>query len=168
MNASDAGVEVGLAFGSNLGDKVRTIRMAAALLVKEEIVSDLRMSSLYRTAPWGHVQDQDWFVNGCALGRTHLSPADLLCRCKSLERRLGRTETVRWGPRVIDIDLLFYGDLSLRTPGLTLPHKDMMRRSFVLTPLAELCPSREIDGVSILAAAQKIGTNDIQRLNEVA
>ena len=157
-------VKLGLGFGSNIGDKVGHIRAAVAAIVREEIAVDLRCSSFYRTAPWGDVQDQDWFVNGCAVGMTTLSPADLLVRCKGLERRLGRTETVRWGPRVIDIDLLFYGNLALESPGLTLPHKELMRRAFVLTPLAEVAPDLIIGGTSVHAAAEALGNQGVEKL----
>ena len=126
------GIALGIGLGSNIGDKAGHVSAACAALTGEAVVQDLVVSSLYRTAPWGHVQDQDWFVNACAIGTTVLPPAEILVRFKSIERRLGRRETTRWGPRVIDIDLLFYGDLTLRSPGLTIPHREILRRAFVL------------------------------------
>ena len=97
------------------------------------------VSRFYRTAPWGKI-DQDWFVNACALGRTRLEPEALLERIKALEVELGRAPAERWGPRVIDIDLIAYGDVTLKTERLTLPHPELFNRAFVLVPLAEIAP----------------------------
>ncbi|MDX7953761.1 2-amino-4-hydroxy-6-hydroxymethyldihydropteridine diphosphokinase [Lichenihabitans sp. Uapishka_5] len=152
-----AGVEVGFSLGSNLGDKAGVIGRALDTLVATGAVAELTVSRLYRTAPWGHVTDQDWFLNACAVGRTTLSPEALLEACKATERQLGRRDTVRWGPRVIDVDILYYGDLSLDTPGLTLPHRDMLNRAFVLVPLAEIQPERRIGPTTAALAAAAIG-----------
>lgn len=159
--------EVGLSFGSNIGDKAGHIREAVARLEQEGVVTGLTLSTLYRTAPWGHVKDQDWFVNACAFGTTTLPPADLLARCKDIERRIGRTATIRWGPRVIDIDLLYYDDLALDSPGLTLPHKDMTRRAFVMLPLAEIRPGRSIGGATVAEVAATLDRNGIAPLDQV-
>lgn len=158
--------EVGLSFGSNLGDKAGHIRDAAASLEREGIVTNLTLSTLYRTAPWEHVTDQDWFVNACAYGTTVLQPTELLARCKDIERRIGRTETIRWGPRVIDIDLLYFGDLALDSPGLMLPHKDMTRRAFVMLPLAEIRPARTIDNSTVAEVAATLDRSGIAPLDE--
>ena len=158
-------VEIGIGLGSNIGDKVATVRRAVLALEQQGIVEHLALSAMYRTAPYGHVTDQDWFVNACAVATTTLSPADLLVRFKLIERRLGRKETVRWGPRVIDIDLLYYGDLSLDTPGLTVPHKDLLRRAFVLVPLAELRPDLVISGVAVKDAAAAVDRTGVDLLD---
>jgi 2-amino-4-hydroxy-6-hydroxymethyldihydropteridine diphosphokinase len=157
-------VEVGFSLGSNIGDKAGTIRRALALLADTGAVNDLAVSSLYRTAPWGHVQDQDWFVNACAAGTTALAPDALLAACKTIEAQLGRTATVRWGPRVIDIDILYYGDLALDTPHLTLPHREVLRRAFVLVPLAEIRPYRRIGDVTVANAVELIDRHDVTKL----
>ena len=100
------------------------------------------VSRLYRTAPWGKT-DQDWFVNACALAWTTLAPEALLDRVKALEVELGRKPGERWGPRVIDIDIIAYDDVALYTTGrLTLPHPELFNRAFVLVPLAEIAPER--------------------------
>ncbi len=114
------------------------------------------VSRFYRTAPWGKT-DQDWFVNACALGRTSLSPEALLERVKTLEVELGREPTERWGPRVIDIDLIAYDDVSLKTEQLTLPHPELFNRAFVLVPLAEIAPDLMIAGVRVGDAAARLG-----------
>ena len=154
--------EIGIGLGSNIGDKAANIRRAVGTLEAEGIVSGIRTSALYRSDPWGTVTEQDWFVNACAVGVTILSPADLLVRFKTIERRLGRTDTVRWGPRVIDIDLLFYSELALDSPGLTLPHKELMRRAFVLVPLAEIDPERRLGGMTVADAAAAIDRTGIE------
>lgn len=150
---------IGLGLGSNIGDKADHVRRAAVLLREQAVVPDLVLSTLYSTAPWGGV-DQDWFVNACAIGHTALEPTALLEAVKALEIAIGRTSTVRWGPRVIDIDILYFGDLALDTPDLVLPHREIMRRPFVLIPLAELAPGLVLGGrtVADLAAASADGT----------
>ena len=148
-------VEVGLGLGGNVGDPVRSIHAAIAALQARGVVAISAVSSLYRTAPWGGVPQPD-YANACAVGTTRLEPLDLLDAVKRLERDLGRVETVRWGPRVIDIDILFYGEASLADERLVLPHKELMRRAFVLTPLAEIAPDRRIGGVRIADAARAL------------
>lgn len=148
------GVAVGFQFGSNVGDKADNVLRAARLLAAAGIARDLRVSRLYRTPPWGGVP-QDWFVNACAVGSTTLPAPDLLRRVKAVEVALGRVETMRWGPRVIDIDILYRGDDVVDTPELTLPHRDVLNRGFVLVPLAELVPDRVIRGVRVAEAAAR-------------
>lgn len=94
-------------------------------------------SSFYETAPWG-VEDQPSFINVCAIGESSLEPLELLDVIQSVEQKLGRVKTVRWGPRLIDIDILFLGSLEISSEQLTIPHKHMLERSFVLVPLLEL------------------------------
>jgi 2-amino-4-hydroxy-6-hydroxymethyldihydropteridine diphosphokinase len=97
------------------------------------------MSSLYRTAPVG-VTDQPDFLNLAVQAETVLEPHELLTLVKRVERDIGRRPTFRWGPRVVDIDILLYGDRVLETPELTIPHPQMSNRAFVLVPLAEIAP----------------------------
>ena len=157
--------EVGLGLGSNVGDSAGHIRRAAALLVSTGIVDGAVLSSLYRTPPWGPVE-QGWFVNACLWGRTALAPAELLARVKALEVEIGRIETVRWGPRVIDIDILCYGDIELESPDLVLPHREIMNRSFVLEPLAEIRPDLTIRGHTLADLIARLGDPGIVRLEE--
>ena len=159
-------VEIGLSLGSNLGDKAETLRRALALLQDGGVATRLDVSAFYRTAPWGHVTEQDWFLNLCAAGLTTLAPNDLLAACKTIEHQLGRTSTERWGPRVIDIDILYYGDLALDTPGLTLPHREILNRAFVLVPLAEIRPGRHIGDVTVAEAAAAIGSEGVTRVTD--
>jgi 2-amino-4-hydroxy-6-hydroxymethyldihydropteridine diphosphokinase len=157
-------LEVGFSLGSNIGEKAEMIRRAVYMLQDTGAITGITISSLYRTAPWGHVVEQDWFVNACGFGYTKLPPVELLRRCKDIETRLGRSETVRWGPRVIDIDLLYYGDLELDTPSLTIPHREILNRAFVLIPLAEIRPDRKIGDLSVAEAAAAIDGDGIERI----
>ena len=145
-----------LALGGNVGDKVLSLRRALRAIAAEPEIELIAVSRFYRTAPWGKT-DQDWFVNACALGRTTLKPEALLERMKALEVELGREPTERWGPRVIDIDLIAYDDVALKTDRLTLPHPELFNRAFVLAPLAEIAPDLVIAGVRVGDAAARLG-----------
>lgn len=128
-----------IGFGSNQGDSVAVCRGAIQSLSDHPAIRVDRVSSLYRTAPVG-LADQGWFVNGVLQGSTALPPAELMHALLAVERAFGRRRTVRWGPRTLDLDLLAYGDLVLRSPELTVPHARMHERRFVLVPLAEIHP----------------------------
>jgi len=154
-------IEIGLGLGSNIGDKPANIRRALDLLATRKAVDIIAVSSIYRTAPWGYLE-QDVFANACALARTHLSPAALLAEAKAIEAEMGREKAIRWGPRLIDIDILFYGDLPLSEPDLILPHKELFNRAFVLVPLAEVAPGLTIAGRSVAEAARQQGDDTIQ------
>jgi dihydropteroate synthase len=151
----DGQARVVLALGSNVGDKTASLRRALRAIAAEPNIELTAVSRLYRTAPWGKT-DQDWFVNACALGRTSLKSEALLERVKKLEVELGREPTERWGPRVIDIDLIAYDEVTLKTERLTLPHPELFNRAFVLVPLAELAPDLVIAGVRVGDAAARL------------
>lgn len=145
-------IEIGLGFGSNVGDKVQNLNRAMARVFRDPDIGFVAASSIWRSAPWGFT-DQDWFANACAVGRTALSPEAALAFTQGVEDELGRNKTFRWGPREIDIDILYLGDQTVTTDRLVVPHKEMFRRAFVLAPLAEIRPKLSLDGVSIDAAA---------------
>jgi dihydropteroate synthase len=151
----DGRASVVFALGGNVGDKAGTLRRTLRALGSGSGIELTAVSRLYRTAPWGKT-DQDWFVNACALARTDLAPAALLDRVKALEVELGREPGERWGPRVIDIDIIDYDDIALRAPRLTLPHPEVFNRAFVLVPLAEIAPERVIGGRCIGGAAANL------------
>lgn len=127
-----------IGIGANLGEAAATVRRAITELAGLGTV--VRASSLYRTKPWG-VEDQPDFINAAALLETSLAPRELLRALQAVERALGRTPTFRWGPRVVDLDLLAYDDLVVAEPDLALPHPRLHERAFVLAPLAEIDPS---------------------------
>lgn len=149
---SAAPVEIGLGLGSNIGDRPANIRRALELLEARHVLTVTAVSSIYRTLPWGYLE-QDVFANACALATTRLHPSRLLAEIKEIEAEMGRKETIRWGPRLIDIDILFYGPHALETPELVLPHKELFNRAFVLVPLAEIAPDLCLDGRSVKDAA---------------
>src|ERR1700727_2487871 len=148
----DGKARIVLALGSNVGDQVQSLRRALRAIASEPGIELNRVSRLYRTAPWGKT-DQDWFVNACVLGLPDLQPEALLERVKRLDVELGRESTERWGPRIIDIDLIAYDDVTLKTGRLTLPHPELFNRAFVLVPLAEIGPDLVIAGVRVGDAA---------------
>ena len=132
-------VYIGL--GSNLGRKKANIRRAVKLLNKKRDIKILKVSSSYETEPVGYVK-QDWFVNACLKAETNLSPRQLLNTLKDIEKKLKRKKRfIRWGPRTIDLDILLYDNLRLKTKDLVIPHPEMHKRAFVLIPLIELEPN---------------------------
>jgi len=126
-----------LALGTNLGDRPGNLRSAVQALPPDVIV--LAESKIYETPPWGYA-DQPAFLNMAIKAETSLEPGALLKHLKNLETRLGRQQTFRYGPRQIDIDILFYDDLVLNSPALVIPHPHLHERAFVLVPLADLAP----------------------------
>jgi 2-amino-4-hydroxy-6-hydroxymethyldihydropteridine diphosphokinase len=126
-----------LALGANLGDRLANLSAAAAALSPQLKV--LQTSPVYQTAPWGYL-DQPDFLNQALQAETMLSPQDLLQFLKQLETELGRRPGIRYGPRLIDLDILFYDDLVLKTDTLTIPHARLAERAFVLAPLAAIAP----------------------------
>ena len=127
--------DVYLGLGSNMGDKAAHMREAARRL--ESLGGIEALSSLYRTEPVGY-EDQDWFLNAAVHLRTRLSPRAVLERILAMEREMGRIRTIKNGPRIIDIDLLLWGEAVIDEPGLTVPHPRIQDRLFVLAPLAEI------------------------------
>jgi 2-amino-4-hydroxy-6-hydroxymethyldihydropteridine diphosphokinase len=126
-----------LALGSNLGD--RHANLSAVVERLHERVAIMALSSLYETEP-AYVTDQPRFLNAVLRGRTTLAASALLAFVKRIERELGRVTGQRYGPRVVDVDLLLYGEQTIDTPALTIPHPRMAERPFVLAPLAEIAP----------------------------
>lgn len=137
-----------IGLGSNMGDKAANIARAVALLTEPGDIRLVAASRLYRTAPWG-VEDQDWFVNAAIAVATDLPPHALLARCLGVEEAMKRIRHERWGPRIIDVDVLAYRACVIETPDLTLPHPRIAERAFVLVPLADIAPDAEIAGHTV-------------------
>ncbi|HEX9018506.1 MAG TPA: dihydropteroate synthase [Anaerolineaceae bacterium] len=135
---SDTPVTVYLSLGTNLGMRAAHLRAALASLPPE--VRVLRVSPVYETEPWGF-SDQPAFLNQVVEAETRLAPLDLLAFLKSLETSLGRQLTFRYGPRVIDLDIIFYDEQVVEVEGLAIPHPRLAERAFVLVPLADLVPN---------------------------
>jgi 2-amino-4-hydroxy-6-hydroxymethyldihydropteridine diphosphokinase len=126
-----------IAIGTNIGDRLANLRAALRSLPPDvEVVTPSRV---FETPPWGFT-DQPAFLNMAVHARTDVSPIELLARLKQLEVELGREPGFRWGPRLIDLDILFYDDLVLDSPPLVIPHKRLHERAFVLVPLADIAP----------------------------
>lgn len=159
-------MQIGLGLGSNIGDAPANIARALALIEQRGLARLSAISRVYRTAPWGKLDQAD-FANACALGLTQLSPRDLLAGLKAIEADMGREAGERWGPRLIDVDILFYGDAQLDEPGLVIPHPRLFERAFVLVPLAEIAPDRVIAGRRVRDALAEVSTDGIERLPEL-
>ena len=126
-----------IGIGSNLGDKLQNYEKAISEIVKIDRHRFLAKSSLFKTQPMGYTA-QDWFVNGVIKIETDLEPHELLQALKTIESQLGRAKTFRWGPRTIDLDILFFDDIEIQTEELQIPHPSIQDRGFVLIPLAEI------------------------------
>jgi len=149
-----------IGLGSNVGDKASNIEAAIALLTEKDDIRLVRASRLYRSAPWGKL-DQDWFVNACISVATALGPHDLLHRCLSVENEMKRVRMERWGPRIIDVDVLDYRGVTLADTDLVLPHPRITERAFVLVPLEEIAPGLEIAGHPLDHWLARLDTSDV-------
>ncbi len=158
-------VVAGLGFGANLGDARAAIARAVREIERRGVGRRVALSSLWRTPPWG-LTDQPEFLNACALVETQFAPHELLTALKTIERDLGRVDSERWGPRAIDIDILFYGDATIDDPDLVVPHRELRNRAFVLAPLAEIAAARKIGGVSVAAALEHVDLAGLTILEE--
>jgi len=127
-----------LSLGSNLGDREKNLRTAIAALADSK-VRVTRISSLYETEPVD-LREQPWFLNCAVQGETESPPLDLLRALRGIESHMGSKKLVPKGPRLIDLDILLYGDKTIETPELQVPHPRMLVRKFVLEPLAEIAP----------------------------
>ncbi|WP_178020485.1 2-amino-4-hydroxy-6-hydroxymethyldihydropteridine diphosphokinase [uncultured Paenibacillus sp.] len=138
--------EAYIALGANLGDREATLMQAITALQEHPAIEVLRCSGLYETDPVGYL-DQPCFVNMALALRTSLDPEALLAVMLDIELRLGRERTIRFGPRTVDLDLLWADGKVMNTPLLTLPHPRMMERAFVLVPLSDIVPEGEPFGL---------------------
>ncbi|MCE5314580.1 MAG: 2-amino-4-hydroxy-6-hydroxymethyldihydropteridine diphosphokinase [Armatimonadota bacterium] len=155
-----------LSLGANIGDKAANLREAIELIDANEAGSVSQISSFYETSPVGLV-DQPDFVNAAIRIETTLDPFALLALCNRIEQKLGRERTIRWGPRVIDIDILLYEGVNISEERLTIPHPRMMERGFVLVPLAEIAPDLTLPGgLTASEAASRIDATGVTNLKQ--
>lgn len=131
-------INVYIGFGSNRGGRKKNILKALALLESNNL-KILKISSFYETAPYGF-KNQKKFLNGVVKLKTGLPPEKLLGLCKKIEKEVGRVPSRRWGPREIDLDIIFYGKKIFKSKKLSIPHADLHNRKFVLQPLKEIAP----------------------------
>jgi 2-amino-4-hydroxy-6-hydroxymethyldihydropteridine diphosphokinase len=130
-------IQIYLVLGSNLGDRLAHLKQAIGSLSSK--INDMVVSPVYETTPWG-VKEQPMFLNLCIGGFTRLSPKELLKFIKIVEQKLQRIEQFKWGPREIDIDILFYGHRVIHQTDLVIPHQHLADRAFALVPLADIAP----------------------------
>ena len=152
-----------LGLGGNLGDRREMMRSAVAEI--RGVIDDVRVSSLYESAAWG-VTDQPAFLNAVVRGRTSLPPLELLDATQAIENDLGRVREQRWGPRLIDIDILLYGSEVIDEPRLKVPHPYMTQRGFVLRPLADLAAGLTLpDGSLVGELLTTVDQNGLRRID---
>jgi 2-amino-4-hydroxy-6-hydroxymethyldihydropteridine diphosphokinase len=129
-----------ISIGSNMGDRQANCKNAIGRL-KDKGIFVGKVSSMYETKPWG-MENQADFINMAAEAETSLSPTELLKALKEIEKEMGRQESIKWGPRIIDLDILFYDDAVIDAEYLHIPHQLLHKRDFVLMPLSEIAPDK--------------------------
>lgn len=156
LKAQDSRLIAYLGLGSNIGDRKANIDRAIELLKAQRDVEIIKASSIHETAPVGY-RDQPDFFNAVVMIETRLKPRELLNAVLSIESLMGRKRTIRWGPRVIDIDILLYDNERLDEDDLHIPHPRMLEREFVMKPLAEIAPDLILpDGRTASEAAREV------------
>ena len=129
-----------IAIGSNMGDPLNNCREGIRLMCDDRDIRLLAQSPYYRTAPIDYT-DQEWFINAAVKIETSLAPLALMHRLQAVQDMMGRVPTVRFGPRTLDLDIIFYQDTILDDPHLTIPHPRMHKRRFVLQPVCDIDPA---------------------------
>jgi 2-amino-4-hydroxy-6-hydroxymethyldihydropteridine diphosphokinase len=157
-----------LGLGSNLGNRAENLSMAIEMISKVKGIEILRISKTYETSPAGYESQPD-FLN-CAIEiETSLSSSDLLKKLLEIETEMGRVRVIKWGPRSIDIDILFYSDNVVDTSELTIPHPEIQNRAFVLAPLNDLAPYlvHPVSKKNIEQLLEEIGSSGIKKVMDL-
>jgi len=158
-----ARVFIGL--GANQGNKEANLKAAVNLLSCTKGFRVIKEAPLYRSSPWGYYE-QDWFVNTVLEAETVFPPRKLLSVLLDIEKKMGRIRDKRWGPRIIDLDLLIYGDMIMHESDLIIPHPYLVERPFVLVPLVDLNPDLHIPGYGrAVELMNKLSGQDLEKLN---
>jgi len=152
-----------LSLGGNIGEPAKAFAAALRMLDADALTKVRKVSSLYRTPPWGKT-DQPDFLNAVAALETSRDPRGFLEFCLESERALKRVRNERWGPRLIDLDVLVFGDREVHEQGLEIPHPRMFDRAFVLVPLAEIAPDLVVGDIAIAEQLKKIDRAGIEKL----
>lgn len=157
-----------LSIGTNLGDREDNIKQALGILEEDERICVCGVSKVYETAAWG-LEDQPSFLNICVDLDVSCDAFELLGICQFVESELKRVRTIRWGPRTIDVDILFFNDSIIEEQNLTVPHPRIQERAFVLVPLMDLDDSLCVQGKSIKLWLEHVGSDGIKeyRINEL-
>jgi len=151
-----------IGLGTNLGDKTGNL-LQAVVLMSQRGITPIKLSSIYQTPPWGDL-NQDEFLNMVVEVEWAGSPEDLLANLLSIEQEMGRIRERKWGPRLIDMDIVLFDDLTLESPDLQIPHPYYLERVFVVAPFAELYPHFIPVGssASLAAMLEKMDTDEIE------
>ena len=155
------GFDAIIALGSNIGDIRANMARALELLGATGDVTVVARSRDFKTPPWGKT-DQPWFANACAGVATRLAPKALLERCLAVEQQLGRVRTEKWGPRIIDMDVLVHRDGAFEDSDLVLPHPRITERAFVLAPLADIASDLELNGRRVTEWLRAVDTTGVE------
>lgn len=168
-SVSPSAERVAIGMGSNLGEPLANLRFGLRALWR--VLGDVDASSVYETVPV-HITDQPTFLNACCVGSTFLSPRELLTELQQIEELGGRVRRGgRYGPRILDLDLLLYGSRVIREPGIVVPHPRLRERGFVLVPLREIAPDLRVPGDdaipegSVAELAEAVGAKGVVRTN---
>ena len=151
--------EVYLSIGTNIGEREKNLQQAVQALMEQSAVQVTHVSSIYETAAVGYTEQAD-FLNIAVAIETTLIAQEILEVCQSIENELGRVREMRWGPRIIDLDILLYNQETIETESLIIPHPRMFERAFVLVPLQEIAPN---DGIVHEKATSTLQTFDIEQ-----
>ena len=154
-----------LGLGTNIGDREGYLRQACEILQKHTQINILKISKVYETKAWGYTEQDDFF-NICVEIETTLSPLELLEVCHLIEEKLNRVRVIRWGPRTIDVDILFFNNIISEDESLTLPHPRIKERAFVLIPLMDLNESLIINDKPISYYLSKLSKEEREEVKE--
>ncbi len=152
-----------LSLGSNMGDRIANLKMAVDLLNQTTGIQVVNKSSFYTTAPVGYL-DQNDFINIVIEIETELEPMALLSGCQSVEIELKRVRLIHWGPRTIDVDILWIENFKSDLEILTVPHCRMLERAFVMVPLSELNPSLLIDQQMVIEWCSHLADQEVRKM----
>lgn len=154
-----------LGLGTNIGDRVNYLSQAIKILDSEKDIIITKKSKLYETKAWGYT-NQDDFLNMCIEIETKLNPNELLEKCQNVEKELNRERKIRWGPRTIDVDILFFNDIILQEENLEIPHPRIGERAFVLIPLIDLNEKLKINEISITKYLESLTAEEREEVKE--
>lgn len=156
-----------LGLGTNIGDREGYLRQACEILQNHTQINILKISNVYETKAWGYTEQAD-FLNICVEIETELSPGELLKVSHLIEEELNRVRVIRWGPRTIDVDILFFNNMISDDESLTLPHPRIKERAFVLIPLMDLNEELNIDNKHISYYLSKLSKEERDEVKEVS
>lgn len=154
-----------LGLGSNIGDRKQFLHRALQILANESNIWITKVSSLYETEPWGY-KEQELFMNLVVEIETQLKATELLQVCQKIEQSLERVREIKWGPRTMDVDILLYGNDTIASPQLKIPHPYLTERDFVVIPLAEIAPQLMINRKTMVEWSQSYDQSALRKISK--